>query len=181
MLVKKWIIPLVLFSCSGLSAEEDRSIKFGGELDALPYLTGGYYLSAWAGKDNIRLRGIVASINIPEFAVESGFENNKLKAYALVVDYFPSKDFTGTWYGVGIEKWDSEIKSQDENATAKYSNVVLTAGGGYLWYFNKYFYLNPWVAAHAVVGGDESVNVGSRTLNTRKITAEVSLKIGFKY
>ena len=181
--MNKYIIfSLILFCFSPCSnAQDNTDVNYGFELDALPYLTGGYYISGWVGKDKLRVRGIVASVNFPKFAIEAGFEDNKLEAYALVVDYFPSQNFSGVWYGGGIEFWDSEIKSENENITSEYSNFVVTAGGGYIWYFHKNFYLNPWGAIHGIVSGDGDVNVGSRVFKPKKVTGEISLKVGFKY
>lgn len=179
----KYVIVLLFFISfsSYLSASDSTKSEFGVELDAFPYLSGGYYLSGWVGKDKYRVRGIVASVNVPEFAVESGFKDNKLKAYALVLDYFPKPDFVGFWLGGGMEIWDSEIKSKDTNEISSYNNYVLTVGAGYTWYFHKNFYLNPWGAVHGLVGGDKVVDVGASVYEPRKITGEVSLKIGLKY
>ena len=181
-MTKNIIISLFFLSFSTfLNASDDAKLNYGVELDALPYLSGGYYLSGWVGKNKFRFRGIVASVNIPSFAVEPGFQDNKLKAYALVVDYFPSQDFAGVWYGGGVEVWDSEIQSKNESAVAKYRNYVLTVGAGYTWYFHKNIYLNPWGAVHGIIGGDDTVNVGSSVFEPKKITGEVSLKVGFKF
>lgn len=185
---RKNIISLSLFCfltagwvyASASNEQKSGQLNYGSELDALPYLTGGYYLSGWIGKNNLRIRGIVASVNIPEFAVKTGFEDNKLKAYALVLDYFPGNNYAGIWYGGGIEQWDSEIKAKNENSISSYNNLVLTAGGGYIWFFNQYFYLNPWAAVHGIIDGDRKVPVGSKTFKPEKISAEISLKIGFK-
>lgn len=175
-----FVLLIMIFS-SCLRASEEARFNYGAELDALPYLTDGYYLSGWIGKDKLRVRGVVASVNLPEFVVKSGFKDNSLNAYALIVDYFPKPDFSGTWYGGGFEIWESKIKSESDNMAATYSNLVVTAGGGYVWNFHKYFYLNPWVAVHGIVGGDETVNVGTKVFEPTKVTGEISLKIGFKY
>jgi hypothetical protein len=70
------------------NAQQCDSIKYGVELDALPYLTGGYYGSAWVGYKNLRFRLVAAKAETPSFVVADGFENLDTKAYAFIVDYF---------------------------------------------------------------------------------------------
>jgi hypothetical protein len=60
----------------------------GFELDALPYITGGYYGSVWSGRNQFRLRGVISEVNVPSFATEDNFKENKIKAYALIIDFF---------------------------------------------------------------------------------------------
>lgn len=174
------IVGLVLIYSNSLALENKES-NFGIELDALPYLTGGYYLSGWYGKNNYRVRAVLASVNIPEFIVKDGFENNELLAYALIVDYFPKPNFEGVWYGIGLEAWKSSIESSGDNVKSNYENYVFTAGAGYTWYFHNNFYLNPWFAIHGIIGGDERVNVGTKVFEPEKITGEVSLKVGLRF
>jgi len=156
-------------------------VNLGAELDALPYITGGYYFSGWAAKNNFKLRAIVASVNVPSFAVKSGFKDHQIKAYAVVVDYFQNPGLTGFWYGGGLERWKNKIKSSDENVSTEFTNTVITAGAGYVWPFYRHLYLNPWVAIHGIVDGDEHIQVGSNSYKPDAITGEVSLKIGVKY
>jgi hypothetical protein len=61
----------------------------GFELDLLPYVSGGYYVSGWIGHDRIRVRPVVTKTTLPSFVVQDGFTNAGLDAYALIVDYFP--------------------------------------------------------------------------------------------
>ena len=46
------------------------------ELDLLPYISGGYYVSLWYGKYHLRYRGVYANTNLPSLAVPEGFKNH---------------------------------------------------------------------------------------------------------
>jgi hypothetical protein len=162
------------------SAVIDKTVV-GFELDALPYLTGGYYGSIWSGLDHFRLRGVVSEVNVPSFATEKNFKSKKIKAYAVIIDYFISRNFTGFWFGTGFEYWDSSIKNDTETASAEYKNTVFTIGSGYVWYFYKNFYLNPWLAGHYIISGDKEVTVGSSTFKPKEFTAEASVKFGWHF
>jgi len=87
-----FVITLILVPTMASSqndiADEIAKSTIGFELDALPYVTGGYYGSVWYGLDRVRFRGVIAKVETPEFILEEGFENNKINAYAFIVDYF---------------------------------------------------------------------------------------------
>jgi len=169
---------------NGQSAETPTAAHVstvGFELDALPYVTGGYYGSIWYGIKQFRFRGVIAKIKPPGFLLDEGYENNEVKAYALIVDYFFKDNFEGFWGGVGLEYWDSSIEHENETVTAKYNNTIFTVGGGYVWKFYKNFYLNPWVAVHAIIAGEKDVRVGSRTYEPQVVTPEASVKIGWHF
>ena len=60
----------------------------GLELDALPYITGGYYGSVWMSRNHMRYRAIVTKVTTPEFVLQDGFTNNRIMAYTFIADYF---------------------------------------------------------------------------------------------
>jgi len=97
----------------------------GTELDLLPYVSGGYYLSAWYGVDQFRFRAILTKTTVPEFVLADGYTNNKLNVYAFITDYFFKKNFEGFWVGTGLEYWDSQITYEAENQTASYNTPFL--------------------------------------------------------
>ncbi len=175
-----FLVTFLLLCASQVNAETNSEslITYGAELDALPFLTGGYYLSGFVGEGAYRVRAVGAKVNIPEFTVKQGFEDNVLKAYALILDYFPQGRVEGVWWGGGVEYWDSSIASKGEGAVTNYENYVVTMGGGYVWRISQNVYLNPWGALHGIVAGDSSVEVGSRKFRPQPISGEVSLKIG---
>lgn len=83
------------FLFTPLSASADQSVKqeiesikkeskfiFGTELDALPFITGGYYFSVISGLDPIRVRAVVSQVNLPDFAFDSSnFSKSSLHVY----------------------------------------------------------------------------------------------------
>jgi hypothetical protein len=179
-------IVLVLLSSTlwGQQIDIDSLISrqtLGTELDMLPYISSGYYLSAWYGTDQFRFRAILTKTTVPKFVLADGYTDNKLNVYAFIADYFFKKNFEGFWIGTGLEYWDSQITYEAENKTASYNNTVFTLGGGYVWKFYDNFYLNPWVAFHYIFAGDKEVEVGSSTYKPNVFTPEASIKIGWHF
>lgn len=159
---------------------KDRS-QFGMELDALPWLTGGHYISAWYSPAQIRYRAVAAKINVPDAFVEQGFKDKTITAYALIADYFPDRSRQGIWYGAGLEYWQSSLRNQSDNASAEYNNTIFTAGLGYVWHISDAVYLNPWAALHLVVAGDDDIRVGDRTYHQERLTPSGSVKLGWAF
>ena len=153
----------------------------GFELDMLPYVSGGYYVSGWIGHDRIRVRPVITKTTLPDFAVQDGFENANLDVYAVIVDYFPRGGFRGFWAGAGVEFWKNAIENEGNGGTAEWDNTVATIGAGYVWKFAGNFYLNPWAAGHLVVAGPTSVDAGGATYSPKRFTPEVSVKLGWHF
>ena len=158
-----------------LTASRDWTI--GTELDVFPYATGGWYASLFGGYKNIRIRGVVAKSFLPSFVRAEGIEEQRVNAYAGVVDFVFGPQFSEWWLGFGYEYWDTRYTSAD--GTADVTNSVLTVGGGYIWHFWKGFFLNPWVAAHVVLDATDRINVGSVGVTPAGVLPEVSLKLGW--
>ncbi len=164
-------------------SKKQSNLTVGFEIDALPYITGGYYFSSWVGinKHKQRIRPVIAKVNIPDFMFDTdAFNRNTIQVYAIVVDYFFKPDFKGFLIGTGIEYWDGEIED-NFSETAKYSNWIFTLGVGYVWKFWDNLYINPWLAAHVRIAGDEEVQVGFFTFLTPFITPQISVKIGWHF
>lgn len=153
----------------------------GTELDLLPYISGGYYVSLWYGKDHLRYRGVYANTNLPSLAVPEGFKNHELWAAAFIVDYFFKENFEGWWVAAGYEYWDSQIETESGSHKLFYNNNVMTVGGGFVWKFAGNFYLNPWGAAHILVTGTGPFEVGDQIYSPSLITPELSLKAGWHF
>ncbi len=173
------LLALVLLCAYPGRARADDS--WGAELDALPYLTGGYYGSLWYGREHVRARVVVAQVNVPSFMLSGGYRDKRLDVYALVVDWFAEAGFQGWWFGAGMEYWKGSIGHGQESVKGNYHNTVATAGVGYVWKFHPHFYLNPWVAGHLMAGGDTDAVVGSRNYRIPPVVAEASLKIGWEF
>ncbi len=169
-------------------SETNSPVKFGAELDVLPYATGGYYGSVWVGKGHIRVRPVISQVSIPSFYVKKGFTDNKLTAYAFLADYFLKDNFEGLWVGTGLEYWDSSIKRKADLIKKNYNNTQFTLGTGYILKVYRGIYVNPWAAFHLRIGGDKTVSfpmAGDVTLpsdyKTKFFTPEASLKVGIKF
>lgn len=110
---------LVLFAAASCAQQTPRKkIDVGIEQDILPYITGGYFAGAWVGKDHIRIRAIMAKVHKPDFIIKDGFTNNRVKAYALLADYFLKNNWKGWWAGTGLVYWKNSIQSDAKTSTA---------------------------------------------------------------
>lgn len=156
--------------------------NFGTELDALPFITSGYYFSIIGGLDRFRVRAIVSQINLPGFAYDSeNFTKSSLHVYACVLDYFFKPDYHGWWIGGGVENWSGTVNGSSAGTTGTYREWVATLGSGYNWFFYGNFSLNPWAAVHARIAGDSQTQVGNQTYSVSSIEAEGSVKIGWYF
>lgn len=178
-----FFISSLLVATAGYAQENNTApkIAMGLEIDALPYLTGGYYGSLWVGHNHFRYRAIVTQITTPSFMIEDGFTNNKIQSYTAIADYFFSEGFEKWWVGSGFEYWKGQIQSERKLSTGRYDNVIFTAGGGYVWKFYQNFYLNPWLAVHCRIAGDNYADVDGLRFRPAFVTPEGSLKIGWHF
>jgi hypothetical protein len=184
--MKKLTIILLFITSVFYSQTYDNSsrVRAGLEIDALPYLTGGYYFSAWGGYKNFRLRGVFTHFKSPSFVIPDGFEDQKSDAYTLLVDYFPSADkneFEKWWIGAGLEYWKNSVQNSSDNATGNYDNLILTLGGGYVWKIWGNLYLNPWAAAHIALSGADEKKIGNNNFKPKGFLYEASLKLGWYF
>ena len=174
---------LITFICLALNGavQAQNPSQHGIELDALPWLSGGYYISGWYGEAHVKYRALAAKLNVPGQLLADGFKDKQIAAYALIVDYFPNVNFTGAWYGAGFEYWRSKISNTSDNTQADYDNTVFTVGLGYVWRISDSLYLNPWAALHMVVSGDEDITVGNNTYHQDTVTPSGSIKLGWEF
>ncbi len=175
------LITSVIYSQTNNS---DSRIRVGLEIDALPYLTGGYYFSAWGGYNNFRLRGVFTNFNSPSFIIPDGFEKQKTDAYTLLIDYFPASnknEFEKWWIGAGFEYWENSVINSSDNITGNYDNLILTIGGGYVWKIWDNLYLNPWAAGHFALSGTEEKRIGNDNFEPKVFLYEASLKLGWYF
>lgn len=170
---------ILLFIAHSSSATESEA--YGIELDALPWLTGGYYLSGWYAQNYLRYRAVASNINIPTAFVKEGFKDHEITAYALIVDYLPHQALSGIWYGAGLEFWQSRITNKSDNSKTEFDNTVFTIGLGYIWRLTDTVYLNPWAALHMLVDGNEDIKVGNKTYQQESIVPSASIKLGWQF
>lgn len=164
-----------------VGAQESAPAIGGGELDIVPYVTGGWYGSGWLGVNHVRIRLVASKVYPPDFTLNNDFTNGETQAYAALMDYFLRPVFRGPWIGGGIEHWDSRVGYPGETAKGTYRDWMATVGGGWVFGIGPHLYLNPWAAGHWRVAGDTQTLVGSRVYEPRKALAEGSVKIGWRF
>lgn len=176
------LVFICLFLTSPVMADDQvpKEWMLGTELDLVPYIFDGYYVSAVAGYGKLRARFVRTNITTPGFATQSGFADNKLNVNAYIIDYYFKDGFKGWWFGPGYESWDGEVKEKSSGLKKMYRTDILTLGGGYTFRFNDHFYLNPWAAVHIPIGGDKNVQFVNETFKLRA-TPEASIKIGINF
>lgn len=174
------LLPLV-FLLTLQRAHCQHSFSAGVELDVLPYITGGYFAAGWAGVDHVRMRALVAKVNMPEFIVPKGFTNNTIHSYALLGDYFLKKDFTGFWLAAGVVLWQGRIQTDEQIETTSYNSFLLNGSLGYVYSFNKWLYIGPWAGLSLRVGGDNDILVDGVQYEPPFINPELSLKVGIRF
>lgn len=181
--MKKISIALIIFVSIVPLLGTNAPLHYGTEIDLLPYITGGYYSSAWIGQQGWRLRGVISHVFVPDFATEDGFTDKSLMAYALICDYFPlnNGEYRGLWLGAGVEYWDNHIRHEASREWGSYSNLVATAGAGYVIPVYRHLHINPWYAAHCITDEDISKPIGDAHLKVKRFAQEASLKIGITF
>ncbi|MCY1633792.1 hypothetical protein [Marinifilum sp. D737] len=176
---------LAVGALNQLAAQKTSSqtkCTIGTELDLFPYVSNGYYASAWLGLDDqqVRFRSILAKSDLPDFMLDDEFNRNTLKAYAVVVDYFFKPNYKGVWLGSGFEYWDGELEDQLKNKSG-YHAWVYTLGAGYVMKIWDNLYVNPWIAGHLRIAGSKEVRVGNELYKPDRFTPEISIKLGYHF
>lgn len=181
----RYFLAICLFTIFSLSLNGQQSDKpvfnAGLELDALPYLTGGYFGAVWAGKQHWRLRLLIAGVNKPDWATPDGFTNHHITAYAAVVDYFLKPGWKGWWVGGGPVFWNSSIQTDARLQTATFSHLLLNGSIGYNIRLPHHFYLSPWAGLSMRVAGDTGVPVDNANFTLPLFNPEASLKLGWYF
>jgi len=169
---------MLFLSAIAFAQKNESKISFGLEQDVLPYATGGYFAGAWIGKDQLRIRALTAKVNKPDFIVKDGFTNNKVTAYALLVDGFLKDNWKGWWAGAGWVYWKSSIQTDKKMATAHYYNWLVNGSIGYNFSLGKKFYISPWCGMHIRLLGDRRVAVDDKIFKPALLNPEGSVKLG---
>lgn len=178
------IFLLVVVNLFANNNNQQERVRVGFEIDALPYITGGYYISGWAGIHNFRLRGVIANVNTPDFIIPKGFENLETKAYTLLIDYFPyskKNEYEKFWIATGIEYWSNNVENSRNHVSRDYDSWIYTLGCGYTYKILNNFYINPWGAFHFPFTNTKGINVGNDKYKQKKFVYEISLKIGYYF
>lgn len=183
-LMKNIILSLFILFCCGFAhaqLPQTRAIQAGLELDALPYLTGGYFAAGWVGQGHWRARVLHAFVNKPDWTTTKGFTQHQISAYAALIDFFPKKGWRSWWIGAGPVVWKSNIQSDSKIQRIYFDNVLLNGSLGYNLDLGKKFYLSPWGGLSLRVAGDQEIPVDQVLYTLPLINPEVSLKLGFRF
>jgi len=182
-IVKILLLVALVLTQFGSFAQSSAPKKwnFGAEQDLLPYITGGYFACVWAGKSKVRVRVLTARVHKPDFMVKSGFTNNRVTAYAALVDYFLKEEWKGWWAGTGIVYWKSTIQAYTKQSTAHLTSWLLNGSIGYNFKITNCFYVSPWCALHLRVAGDRHVIVDQRVYDPPLLNPEASVKLGIYF
>jgi hypothetical protein len=160
------------------------SYRLGLELDVLPYILGGYFGAITIGKDDFSMRLLTAgNATKPDFIIPSDFTNNKLDAYAAMIDYrvypsYSSRDYN-IWLSAGLVRWNSSIENKQDHAISNYSNTLFSVGLSYQYFLSENFYISPWAGMHIRVAGESKIPVGNKTYNIPLFNPEASIKFGY--
>jgi hypothetical protein len=177
MLLMGCLIPI---SASAEQAGTVRSWTLGTEVDLVPFLCDGYYISAIAGKGRVRGRVVRTELTTPSFFTDDAFEDNDLSVTAAIVDLYFKDGFSGWWVGPGLERWEGDVTEKASGVRKGYETNILTLGGGYTWKLSRHFYLNPWAAVHIPIGGDRDVAFETSVFEINA-TPEASVKFGVAF
>ena len=165
---------------------KNNRVYLGYSVDLFPAVISaiqgkaGYSFQTWLGIDHVKLRVIGASTHAPGFLLSDDFENHKLTVGALISDYGFGDNMTGFWIGSGVEMWMNEIGHKDTSEKARWTNGVLTVGGGHIWKLAGNLYINPWAGAHFIMN-NHSVHLAGKSYTPTGISASVSVKIGYYF
>jgi len=163
------------------SAQQKTPLNIGVEQDVLPYVTGGYFFGAWAGKGHTRVRCILARVHKPDFIIRKGFTNNRVTAYAITADYFLKRSWRGWWLSTGLVYWKNTIQADTRINTAAFNTTLINGSIGYNVVLWKDWYLSPWMGMHIQAGGPSTIMVDNQAYRPPLLNPEASLKLGWYF
>lgn len=177
-LIGVFLITLLGTTAFGQSTSAQGRLNLGLEQDVLPYVTGGYYAGAWAGRSHLRMRALTARVNKPDLIVPEGFENNWVTAYAVLGEYFRKEKWNGWSASAGFVYWQNSIELKGGSPAEDYDTYLLNGSIAYTFTLYRHLYLTPWAGLHLKVGGPETITIGTESFNQPLLNPEASVKIG---
>jgi len=175
-------LALVLASTFVRAAESPKkATSWATEVDLLPVATGGWYASLAGGRDVWRLRVVAAAVKVPDAFAPAGWEKAKTRAQALLVDRFFRPGFTGPWVGVGVERWDEDLKWSQGPERVRLKSLQATFGMGWTLPLGRGFHVNPWLAVHQRLAGDREAALPQVECRPKSLQAEASVKMGYRF
>lgn len=157
----------------------------GFQLDLFPTVVSavngrvGYAPQLWFGVNHARLRLVGAHLEPPDalaFA-DAGFERPTTTAFAATLDYTFGDHFDGPWVGAGFENWQQTLRHEAVSDELRWSTLVGTVGGGYIFLFGEHFYVDPWLGVHVAFNPSQQ-RLGTYTYDPPRVLANASVKIG---
>lgn len=161
---------------------EIKPFSFGVQANIMPYILKGYNISSWIGKNNLRLKGNVYRLNIPQTLLDHGYQNGKIEAsYGLSVDYFLNNNFQGIWFSLGFEYRQGSLEHALEADRGKFKKIIHSLEIGYNRYFTRNFYIGTTFAGNFLIDGDKNVRVGQRTAHFYQALPWMTFVFGWQY
>jgi len=173
-----------IYAQDSLADSKKNNVYLGYSVDLFPVAISaadgkfGYAFQTWLGIDHVKVRLVGARTHVPEFFLSDGFKNHNLTVGALIVDYVFGEDMSGFWIGSGMELWVNEIGHKDTAEKTRWTNGILTLGGGYIWKIAGNLYVNPWVGGHFMMN-NHSLSLAGKSYTPARFSASVSVKIGY--
>ena len=165
--------------------DHDRRFGLGYNLDLFPTVISasaghfGIAAQAWAGIDHVKVRIVGARMAFPDSTIgNSAFSGYELSVAAVIMDYVFGEGFSGFWIGTGIEQWQNSITHDQSGAETRWSNVVMTFGGGYIWKVFGNLFVEPWAGIHYITN-PHTVETGADRFEQKEFQASASVKIGY--
>lgn len=181
--IKTYLILFVL--SNSVFGQKDSFFKqksiVGVELDALPFVTGGYFGAVAAGRNHWRVRGLYTKVNMPDWFIKEGFKNHQINSFAIIYDRFIKSEWKGWWIGGGPVFWNSNIQNKTNFQNSSLNNVLLNGSLGYNFFLGKRIYISPWAGMSVRVSGDKDVSVGGAAFTIPLLNPETSFKLGYKF
>lgn len=179
------IITLPLFRAFPEDMNRKKDAAIGYSIDLLPTVLSafekkpGYSLQVWAGYDHMKIRFVSAHLYQPQGMIDDSFEDYQLNVAAFLIDWFPSGNLSGFWFGTGTELWNCGIRHGASGTNTFWTDNIITAGIGYVWQINDMLYIDPFAAVHYRMN-DEKVSCGGMEFKRSRLSASASVKIGFR-
>jgi hypothetical protein len=167
-----------------VSSASAHAFTVGLETDVIPWLTGGYHASVWAGQDGWKFRVVKALFHTPDLLIADGFTRERNDAFEIHLDRFfggQLNDFTGGWAGIGFERYYQTVQDASLKHSGSYQSNFFAPRAGYDFKLGDHFYLNPWVGANFRIGGNEQAEVGPLVYKPKAVTPLASLKLGVQF
>lgn len=133
-----------------------ETFSVGASVNALPFVLSGYGGRIWAGKERFRAVGEVYNLDIPSAFLREGPRNGRIEpAYRLTGQYFTHDDLAGPFLSGGIEYTTTDVGYEGTVNRTSYDSFYFSGGIGYVFRFNRHFYLDTGLSLNVRWGSEE--------------------------